>query len=124
MTVEIVIDPNVRVEGQRTYAGFEDIIGGFIYDLRVGDQVTVMEEESDVVGAATIYEIDVDRQLVYLTVEWESLHQRTLAERVAARSRFIPLVRASYLTSAGIRSLDSQLSTMPRMPGELVDADL
>jgi len=105
MTVEIVIDPNVRVAGNRTYAGFEDVTGAFVDDINVGDPVTVVEEESDVVGTATVYEIDAPRQLIYLTVDWPSLHRRTVEEKIAAAKAATPLLRASYLTPEGRREL-------------------
>lgn len=97
MSIEIIIDPNVRIEEKRTYAGFEDVVGGFVNDLQPGDAVTVVEEESDYIGSATVFDIDVAKQLVYLTVDWRSLHPRS--EGTAGDRPLIPLVRAQYLTS-------------------------
>lgn len=76
MSVEIIIDLNVRVEGDRTYAGFEDVLGGFVEDLVPGGPVMVVEEESDLVGPATVERIDFARQLIYLNVAWSSLAPR------------------------------------------------
>jgi hypothetical protein len=76
VTIEIIIDPNVRVAGNRTYGGFEDVLGGFVGDLSPGDPVTVLEEESGVIGEATVYEINYEKQLVYLEVDWASLRPR------------------------------------------------
>lgn len=101
MTVEIIIDPNVRIEGKRTYAGFEDVIGGFVNDLHPGDAVTVVEDESDYVGAAIIYGIDAAKELIFLTVDWSSLQPRETSETAGGMSgytRFTPLVKTTYLT--------------------------
>lgn len=98
MSIEIVIDPNVRVEGNRTYAGFEDVLGGFVSDLVPGMPVTVVEEETDVVGEATVHSVDRARQLVYLTVEWSSLRRRPDRE---GRLAWTPLVKAYRLSPCG-----------------------
>ncbi len=71
MRTRIAIDPNVRVRGNETYAGFEDVRGK-VPD--VGVQVEVWEPESGVVGVGKVTEIDQDRQLVYVKVDWTSLH--------------------------------------------------
>jgi hypothetical protein len=101
MSIEIVIDPNVRVEGNRTYAGFEDVLGGFVSDLHPGDHVTVVEEESDVVGDATIYSVDIGTQLIYLTVEWKTLRRRSPESQSARAKEWRPLVKAYYVTPSG-----------------------
>lgn len=98
MSLEIVIDPNVRVEGDRTYAGFEDVVGGFISDLAPELHVTVVEEETDVIGKAVISSVDRDRQLVYLAVDWSSLHPRPTDRPV---QRWVPLLRVNVVTSRG-----------------------
>ncbi len=71
MTARITIDPNVRVNGNRTYAGYEDISGGTV---NVGDRVRVWEPESGVAGFGTVVECDDERQLIYLDVNWSALH--------------------------------------------------
>jgi hypothetical protein len=68
-TTRIAIDPNVRVRGNGTYAGFEDVAG----PIAVGDQVEVYEAESNLVGVGRVTEIDGERELVYLSVDWSSL---------------------------------------------------
>jgi hypothetical protein len=65
----IEIDLNVRVRGDKTYAGMEDVQG----QIDVGDEVYVHESESRVIGSARVLEIDSARQLVFLSVDWASL---------------------------------------------------
>jgi hypothetical protein len=66
----IAIDLNVRVRGEQTYAGFEDVEGPL---PRVGDTVRVRESESRVQGTAVVTEVDQARQIVYLAVDWSAL---------------------------------------------------
>ena len=71
----------MRVRGNDTYAGLEDVSGA----IAVGAEVEVYESESGVVGCGRVTEIDLDRELVYLSVDWEHLlpkdgSQRTLRE--------------------------------------------
>lgn len=80
MTIEIIIDPNLRIEGNRTFAEFTDVMGGFITDIQQGDHVLVVEEETDVIGDATIRAIDHEKEFIDLTVDWQSLRQRSSAE--------------------------------------------
>jgi hypothetical protein len=68
----IEIDPNVRVRGQLTFAGLEDVYG----PLRLGQTVEVFEPEGDIVGEGRVVEIDIARQLVILGVNWASLRPR------------------------------------------------
>ncbi len=72
----IDIDPNVRVHGNDTYAGFEDVVG----PLSVGSEVAVRESEVGLLGIGWITEIDVQRELVYLSVDWAQLHVATVDE--------------------------------------------
>jgi hypothetical protein len=72
-TTRVTIDPNVRVRGNGTYAGFEDVTG----PMAVGETVEVHEPESGLVGVGSITEIDGDRELVYLSVDWSSLTDET-----------------------------------------------
>jgi hypothetical protein len=69
----VTIDPNVRVRGNGTYAGFEDVDG----PMAVGETVEVHEPESGLVGVGRITEIDGTRKLVYLSVDWSSLTDET-----------------------------------------------
>lgn len=71
MTTRIAIDPNVRVADNHTYAGFEDIETGG--PVEVGMRVYVVELESNLVGHATVVDIDTANQLIYLDVDWSSL---------------------------------------------------
>ena len=66
----IEIDPNVRVRGNQTYSGYEDVTG----DLVLHDMVEVYESEAGIVGTAEVTEIDAERKLVYLAVDWSSIH--------------------------------------------------
>jgi hypothetical protein len=65
----IAIDPNVRVRGNGTYAGFEDVDGA----ITLNEQVEVYEPESGLTGSGRVTDIDADRELVFLSVEWSSL---------------------------------------------------
>lgn len=65
----VEIDPNVRVRRNWTFVGTEDVDG----PIEVGQVVEVFESESGVVGVGQIQEIDAERRIVYLSVEWRSL---------------------------------------------------
>ena len=78
MRTKVVIDPNVRVRGQLTFAGLEDVKG----PLRVGQAVDVFEPESGLVGEGRVVEIDPAHGLVYLSVDWASI--RPMAEDASA----------------------------------------
>lgn len=65
----VEIDLNVRVRGDQTYAGLENVQG----EISVGDLVWVHESESQVIGSAQVVEIDPARELVFLSVDWASL---------------------------------------------------
>lgn len=69
MTARVLIDPNVRVRGNQTYAGIEDVEG----DVTVGSRVEVYESESGLTGLAVVTEVDYGRGLVYFKVDWETL---------------------------------------------------
>ncbi|MGV9710872.1 hypothetical protein ACWDTI_09430 [Gordonia sp. NPDC003424] len=70
MTTQVAIDPNVRVAGNETFSGFEDIRGPRPAE---GDRVIVTVEETDVVGFATVTRVDDSDQLIYLAVNWSEL---------------------------------------------------
>lgn len=65
----VTIDPNVRVRGNLTFAGLEDVVG----DLVEGGTVRVVEPEAGLVGTGVVTEIDNETRLVYLRVDWASL---------------------------------------------------
>ncbi|MEE2056268.1 hypothetical protein [Rhodococcus artemisiae] len=73
MTTTLAIDPNVRVERNETYAGFEDVLSGRLGDVHEGDVVTVTEPESGLTGQGTVSRIDSIKELVYIAVDWKSL---------------------------------------------------
>ncbi len=99
MTTRIAIDPNVRVTGNWTYAGFEDIEGG---PVAPGDRVRVWEPESQLSGFATIVEVDCDRDLVYIEVNWSALRTPT-AIFVSCNSSTTNELRATWHHVAGVR---------------------
>lgn len=72
----IEIDPNVRVHGNDTRAGLEDVEGS----LAVGLVVEVYESESGLVGTGCVTEIDSTKGLVYLSVDWSSLRVPPISE--------------------------------------------
>lgn len=65
----VEIDLNVRVRGNDTFVGFDDVSG----PVAVGESVEVYESESGVAGEGRVTEIDSERELVYLSVDWASL---------------------------------------------------
>lgn len=67
---EIEIDLNVRVRGNWTFVGFEDVSGAL---PSVGDSVRVHESESGLKGAAIVTAIDREREILYLAVNWREL---------------------------------------------------
>jgi len=69
VSTRVMIDLNVRVHGNATYVGFEDVDG----PIAVGDEVVVFEPESGLEGSGRIVEIDADNELVYLSVDWAGL---------------------------------------------------
>jgi hypothetical protein len=81
----VAIDPNVRVRGNGTFASLEDATG----PLSAGDAVEVYEPESGLAGDGVVTEVDKDRELVYLSVDWPSLaitpSRRGMAAGVALR---------------------------------------
>lgn len=69
LRARVAIDPNVRLRGNGTYAGFADVSG----PIAVGDRVEVYEAESNLAGQGSVTEIDAQRELAYLSVDWSSL---------------------------------------------------
>ena len=66
----IDIDPNVRVAGNQTYSGWEDVHGRM---PRIGDIVAVREPESGLTGTARVTDIEDRGQFIYLAVDWHDL---------------------------------------------------
>lgn len=71
--MRVRIDPNIRVHGQDTLVGFEDVEGIDALVLHIGEVVTVYEPESGLRGEGSIIEVDPVKQLVTLAVDWSSL---------------------------------------------------
>lgn len=86
----VVIDPNVRVRGNGTYAGFEDVTGPIALD----EAVEVYEPESGLAGKGRVTDIDGQRELVYLSVDWSSLTEETPEQQAPA-----PYGRALYISA-------------------------
>ena len=70
MTTEILIDPNVRVAGNETFSGFEDVIGDLPAE---GARVRVREPESNIVGQGVVTRVDERDRLIYLAIDWSKL---------------------------------------------------
>lgn len=70
--IRIVVDLNVRVQGHRTYAGFEDVVGATDPDhpVAVGDKVLAWEREDDIVTDATVCAVDEGCRIIYMDVDW------------------------------------------------------
>jgi len=101
MTARIAIDLNVRVRGNQTYAGLEDVQG----DIAAGSTVEVYEPESGLAGPAEVVEVDLEKQLVYLAVDWHALRQPSVpaGQRWAIGRILTPAVRE--LVSSLLRSV-------------------
>jgi hypothetical protein len=70
MTAVITIDPSVRVRDDQTCAKFEAVVGPMV----VGQPAMVLDPQSGRVGDGEITEVDHDAGVVYLSVDWDSLH--------------------------------------------------
>ena len=103
MRTRIAIDPNVRVRGNGTYAGFEDVEGLPV----VGGPVEVWEPESGVRGSGLIREIDRNRRLIYLDVDWASLTLRA------------PETAPQYIANALVRVSQASVQALCTMPTNL-----
>lgn len=68
----VEIDPNVRVRGNQTFTGMDNVYG----PIAVGQAVQVFEPEADIVGDGWVTDIDTKKNLVYLRVMWSSLRDR------------------------------------------------
>jgi hypothetical protein len=95
----IEIDLNVRVRGNDTFVGFEDLTG----PVAVGEIVEVYESESGVTGEGRVTEIDGDRELVYLSVDWSSLaeeHMPTYEEASTVTTQLLFVGASTTVTTA------------------------
>lgn len=71
--IRVRIDPNVRVRGQLTYAGFEDVEGNTIPN--VGESVLAVEPESGIAAPAIVTERVDEPKLLYLGVAWREFRE-------------------------------------------------
>jgi hypothetical protein len=112
MTI-VSIDPNVRVRGNGTYAGFEDVRG----PIYVGLRVDVVEEESRLAGSAIVTEIDTSSSLVYLAVDWKSLKVVDEYDETLSSSNIfanvILLLNSTRSQPRGARPLSVRLTPKP-----------
>jgi hypothetical protein len=76
-SVSIVIDPNVRVRGDRAFSGYEDIKPGSatftrLPDglVRVGDKVLAVESEDRICTEAEVIGLNREHRLIYLKADW------------------------------------------------------
>lgn len=67
----VEIDPNVRCRGNQTCTGLEDCHG----PIAIGNEVTVYESEAGIEGWGRITDIDYDKRLVWLRVNWAGLRE-------------------------------------------------
>lgn len=82
MATLVTIDLNVRIGGNQTFAGFEDVDG----PIRPGGEVTVVEPESGIQGPGRVVRIDAERELIYLEVEWSRLSRPSSAADAAEQA--------------------------------------
>lgn len=104
--MRISIDPNVRTKGNETYSGFGDVFGE-VEKLNPGDWVTVMCEESDLIGDAKVSCLDFERKIIHLAVDWSSLREDavpavvgTVTFTTGGRTRRVPLGEALCVANA------------------------
>lgn len=69
MTVRVTIDLNTRVRGSQSYAGLEDADSPVV----AGQAVLAVEAETGLVTNAIVTDVDRDRRLMYLAVDWRGL---------------------------------------------------
>lgn len=111
MTARVAIDLNVRVRGNQTYAGFEDVHG----DIALGDEVEVYEPETSLVGHGRVTDVDAARQLVYLAVDWTGLHELELAPE-RPHPRVVPGRTGPDASPASERPVGTSGGTRRRRP--------
>lgn len=69
--ISVEIDLNVRVRGNWTFTGLEDADG----PIYPGQRVRVFEPESGLQGPGRVEEIDSERRLLFLSVDWSLLRE-------------------------------------------------
>jgi hypothetical protein len=90
----VEIDLNVRVRGNWTFSGLEDADGPLV----VGEIVEVYERESGFAGRGRVEEVDEQRRVVFLSVDWGSLRA---ADVHTARDRRRPVHGVELLGRRG-----------------------
>lgn len=65
-----IIDPNVRVRDNQSYVGFEDVSRS----VSAGEAIRVVEIEDGIQTEAVVTDVDIDRCLVYVAVDWDGWH--------------------------------------------------
>lgn len=63
------IDPNLRINGNQTFAGPGDVEG----EVVIGYPVRVHDPESGLLGDGVAVGFDADEQLLRIAVDWSSL---------------------------------------------------
>lgn len=66
--IRVRIDPKVRIHGQLTFAGFDDVDGNKV--PKVGESVIAFHEPTGAEAAAVVTDRLEDAQLLYLGVAW------------------------------------------------------
>ena len=69
--MRVVIDPNVRIENNWSYCGFEDVFGD-VAALQPDNWVTAMWDETDQIFDAKVVCLDFERRIITLAVDWKS----------------------------------------------------
>jgi hypothetical protein len=108
----IRIDPNIRVRGNHTLAERHDVDGPIL----VGTAVEVYEPEADIVGNGRVVEVDTDRDLIVLAVDWPSLRPRQRDRTPATRPSAGMLLVVEHGWARQPVSGCSLLSTAPSAP--------
>lgn len=118
----VLIDLNVRVRGNDTYAGFEDVDS---WPISVGSVVEVFEPESGVHGGGRVNDIDLVRRLVYLSVDWASLTDEPIAD-ISSAVALEPSLWTSWISvertsvdnlNFGLTDWASRILTWTDVPG-------
>jgi hypothetical protein len=105
----VEIDLNVRVRGNDTFVGFGDVSG----PIAIGESVEVFESESGVSGEGRVTEIDGDRELVYLSVDWSSLKEddsSSCEETPASDSTQLLFIGTSSATTTSTTAMTNTFS--------------
>jgi hypothetical protein len=90
---EIMIDPNVRVAGNLTFSGFEDVRGEM---PALGDYVVVREPEANLVTVGEVRRIDDHDELIYLAIDWKTL----VPEHIPSLEEFTQLLSPRFTVTS------------------------